>query len=185
MLPFPGVYTSPSGGALTCSGGSAAAPASLPRREHRKAGRRRPPSSPARYNGITSVKEQRADRSVRSAAHGKSPPRQARVTRIGRKIGKFPNFCPAVALFPPAPLRCLPRPRPCRTAKVVLRRPERRPLFCHLRQAGSAGEATRGEIWGRNLSLPFSGAGDPLRGTSQPFRGTVSRSVEQVACSAE
>src|SRR6185436_18317288 len=46
--------------------GSAAAPATLPRLEQRKAGRRgRHPPLP----GTTSVKEQRADRSVRSDAH--------------------------------------------------------------------------------------------------------------------
>jgi hypothetical protein len=92
------LWNAPGGAALMCSGGSAAA-ASLPRREQRKAGRRRSPSSPARYNGITSVKEQRADRSGRSDAHGKSPTRQARVTRIGRELGPGPNFCPPLPFF--------------------------------------------------------------------------------------
>jgi len=171
---------------MTCSGGSAAAPASLPRREHRK-GREEEavflPCPVQRYE-LLSKNSARTAR-YGSAAHGKSPPRQGRVTRIGRKLIMVHSFCPAVALFPPAPLRCLPRPRPWQTAKVVLRRPERPPLFCHLRQAGTAGEAARGEFWGRNSGHPFPAAGVPLRGTSRPFRGTVSRCAEQVACSGE
>src|SRR6185436_6265646 len=122
-----------------------------------------PPSSPARYNGITPVKEHRADRSVRSDAHVKSRPRQARVTRIGREFGPGPNFCPAVALFPPVPLRCLPLPRPCRTAQVV-------------------GGPAKGS-GGRGPSAPLTRL--PFRETGEPFRRTRLASAERTPCSAE
>src|SRR6185436_1446919 len=156
------------------------APASLPRREQRKAGRRRSPSSPARYDVC-----QRTTRGPLGAVRESLCPGRRETQESGRDLGAGLKFCHETALFSPAPLRCLPRPRPRRTANFVLRRPERPPLFCHLRQIESAVEAMRGDFWGRNLGQPFSGAGVPRRGTSPPFRGTVSRCAEQVVRAVE
>src|SRR6185436_19296930 len=184
---------------MTCSGGSAAAPASLPRREQRKAGGGGPPSSPVRYNGITSVKEQRANRPVRvsrarkvSAQAGASDKNRTQ-TDNGSQF--LPRRCPFSASSPTLSSATTAVPNGQSRAQEA----RAAPLFCHLRQAGSPGEAARGEFWGRNLGLPFSGAGVPLREPSQPFRGMGSRSgewmvgsvgertrsAEQGACSAE